>query len=107
MLIYWFNWKMIVVILGVFLVFIVFFIVFLFLWNYFNEKGLVFIGGEIVEEGKGIVEKKVLNIIFLIYNFFNMECFFKKRVLVFNFIFCYLWFYYYRINGYVFYFFFI
>lgn len=57
MLIHWLNWKMTVVILGAFLVLIVFPIVLLFLRNHPKEKGLVPIGGEIVEEDT--VEKKL------------------------------------------------
>lgn len=59
MLIHWLNWKMTVVILGAFLVLIVFPIVLLFLRNHPKEKGLVPIGGEIVEEDT--VEKKALS----------------------------------------------
>lgn len=70
MLIHWLNWKMTVVILGAFLVLIVFPIVLLFLRNHPNEKGLVPIGGEIVEEGKGTVEKKALNTTSSIWNVF-------------------------------------
>ncbi|MFQ6585436.1 MFS transporter [Priestia megaterium] len=70
MLIHWLNWKMTVVILGAFLVLIVFPIVLLFLRNHPNEKGLVPIGGEIAEEGKGTVEKKALNTTSSIWNVF-------------------------------------
>ncbi|QJX77397.1 MFS transporter [Priestia megaterium] len=68
MLIHWLNWKMTVVILGAFLLLIVFPIILLFLRNHPNEKGLVPIGGEIVEEGT--VEKKSLNTNFSIWNVF-------------------------------------
>ena len=68
MLIHWLNWKMTVVILGAFLLLIVFPIVLLFLRNHPNEKGLVPIGGEIVEEGT--VEKKSLNTTSSIWNVF-------------------------------------
>lgn len=68
MLIHWLNWKMTVVILGAFLVLIVFPIVLLFLRNHPKEKGLVPIGGEIVEEGT--VEKKALNSNASIWNVF-------------------------------------
>ncbi|MFS0906847.1 MFS transporter [Priestia aryabhattai] len=68
MLIHWLNWKMTVVILGAFLVLIVFPIVLLFLRNHPKEKGLVPIGGEIVEEGTG--EKKALNTNSSIWNVF-------------------------------------
>ena len=68
MLIHWLNWKMTVVILGAFLVLIVFPIVLLFLRNHPKEKGLVPIGGEIVEEDT--VEKKALNTKASIWNVF-------------------------------------
>ncbi|SFG70404.1 Sugar phosphate permease [Priestia megaterium] len=68
MLIHWLNWKMTVVILGAFLVLIVFPIVLLFLRNHPKEKGLVPIGGEIVEEST--VEKKALNTSSSIWNVF-------------------------------------
>ncbi|MBK0010281.1 MFS transporter [Bacillus sp. S35] len=68
MLIHWLNWKMTVVILGAFLVLIVFPIVLLFLRNHPKEKGLVPIGGEIVEEDT--VEKKALNTNASIWNVF-------------------------------------
>jgi len=68
MLIHWLNWKMTVVILGAFLMLIVFPIVLLFLRNHPKEKGLVPIGGEIVEEDT--VEKKALNTKASIWNVF-------------------------------------
>jgi len=68
MLIHWLNWKMTVVILGAFLVLIVFPIVLLFLRNHPKEKGLVPIGGEIVEEDT--VGKKALNTKASIWNVF-------------------------------------
>jgi sugar phosphate permease len=68
MLIHWLNWKLTVVILGAFLVLIVFPTVLLFLRNPPQEKGLVPIGGEIVE--KDLVEKKALNTSSSIWNVF-------------------------------------
>ncbi|MGG0386182.1 MFS transporter [Priestia endophytica] len=68
LLIQWLDWKMTVIILGIFLMFIVFPIVFLFLRNHPKEKGLVPIGGESIEEE--IVEEKTLNTTFSIWHVF-------------------------------------
>ncbi|MEK4906986.1 MFS transporter [Niallia sp. FSL M8-0099] len=59
LLIHLLNWKMTVVILGVFLVLFVFPIVLLFLRNHPREKGVVPIGGEIAEDDT--VPKKTLD----------------------------------------------
>ncbi|HZH62747.1 MAG TPA: MFS transporter [Metabacillus sp.] len=68
-LIHWFNWKVTVVILGVFLVLIVFPAVLLFLRNHPKEKGLVPIGGVVIEEKS--VKQRDLNINPTLWNVFQ------------------------------------
>jgi len=68
-LIHWFNWKVTVVILGVFLVLIVFPAVLLFLRNHPKEKGLNPIGGVVIEENS--VDQRDSNINFTLWDVFQ------------------------------------
>lgn len=69
MLIYWFSWKLMVVVLGLLLIVIVFLVVLLMLWNNFLEKNVELIGGLVVME-KEIMFKLI---VFLVIGMFWMR----------------------------------